>query len=1042
MNRIVFLQKTSLAFLIWVLLPWPGPGDLPGAVTDRKTPKEVPGVETKIKQVPGEGAYTFPLWKVHWEKARQLVLLKKYSEAVQDFRQALALKPNLDEARQELSQVLITLERWGEAITELEILAEHQPMNQKVQKELADLLSQKKEYRRANERYQRLLQKDPDNLAIRLSLASNYYQINEWEKAMIEWRQVLIRDSQNVEARTHLAEVLGATKRLDESILILEGLVKQFPKQFGLKKRLAQALVSAQRNKEALPYLQELVRQDPADLEIQLSLAQVLSAVKHYNQSLSYLDTYLKKKPDHLSALLEKARALFNTGNYSEALEVYERLKKSEPDNLDLRREMAEAYLSSGKSHEALAEFQYLVKHFPGEYQLHEKIGELYFQNRKYSQAIPPFQMALTLEPENIAAQLNLARAYNFSGEKEKALPLYRAILLKRTDLNLQTELADILFETHQFSEAFKIYQQLLDKQPDLWEVRFKLATGLYRQKEFGLAAKQLDALVQIRPDNPGIWTLTGYNALEQGEYAQAQKAFQKVLTLGEDRSNILLKLGQVSRLRGRPWKGINYLDWALTMKPGDQEILVEKTMALTDGGGWSQGRKILESLGAEEAKGFKVQRAWFRLLAAQDRREESEAGWESLEKNFPLEQDLVFQDRAEFYERKKKPGWALTALKAAQIKNPKNLEIQRRIGRQLLQVGHFKEAESYYQNLEEGKILLDEAYLGQAMIFIRGEHYGQAKEKLWKALMKAPDSVRIRFWLWWLYNREKARVESSQKIEAALVEFSRGQEGGLLELGDCYREAGDWKKAYATYQELIEKGEDDDVLQAITRVSGFLQDEGKAVELRGLLEDLQKRFPRNQKITRWLIENYSQEKEYALAVKAIDGLLKVEDPLDPVLIIKKARLLERWTKHSESQALYQKLLDPSVDFLFKEKSGEIFSTADKRADSPLNKTLRSGAAGVVNPFFEGVKEKIDFLPLTSQQQEKLKALIERFKAKALIQQKVYLEKEGKDRLWRSQFSQSRPFLEELKILDPDNEEVNQDLDRSYRDQSITGRPD
>lgn len=61
MNRIVFLQKTWWVFLIWVLLPWPGPGDSPGAVTDRKTPKEVPGVETKIKQVPGEGAYTFPL---------------------------------------------------------------------------------------------------------------------------------------------------------------------------------------------------------------------------------------------------------------------------------------------------------------------------------------------------------------------------------------------------------------------------------------------------------------------------------------------------------------------------------------------------------------------------------------------------------------------------------------------------------------------------------------------------------------------------------------------------------------------------------------------------------------------------------------------------------------------------------------------------------------------------------------------------------------------------------------------------------------------
>lgn len=1033
MNRNTRFQSIGLIFLVWILIPWGAPEGPAGVATTKRTPKEVPGVETKIKQVPGEGAYTVPLWKVHWEKARQSVLQKRYPEAVQDFRKALTLKPNLDEARQELCQVLITLERWGEAIGELEILAEHQPLNQKIQKDLADLLSQKKEYRRAVEKYQWLLRKDPDNVAVRLSLASNYYQINEWEKALIEWRQVLIRDPQNVEARTHLAEVLGATRRLDESILILEGLVKQFPKQFGLKKKLAQTLVSAQRTKEALPYLQELVRQDPADLEIQLSLAQVLSAGKHYNQSLTYLDTYLKKKPDHLSALQEKARVLFNTGNHSEALEVYERLKKLEPDNLNLHREIAEAYFFSGKSNEALSEYEYLVKHFPEEYQLYEKIGELYFQKKNYSQAIPSFQKLLSLEPDNMVAQLNLARAYNFSGEKEKALPLYRSILLRRMDLNLQTELADLLFETQQFPEAFQIYRQLLKERPDLWEVRLKLATGLFRQKEFGLAARQLEVLVQIRPDHPGVWTLAGNNALEQGEYAQAQMAFQKVLTLGEDRSTILLSLGEIARLRGRPWKGANYLDWALILKPGDQEILVEKAMALIDGGGWSQSRKVLESLGEGEPKGFKMKRAWFRLLAAQDRRDESEAGWEELENNFPLEQDLIFQDRAEFYGLKKKTGLALTALKAAHLRNPKNLEIQRRIGRLLLQMGQFKEAEEYYKNLEEGETLLDEVALGQAMIFIHRENGDLAREKLWKALMKSPDSVRVRFWLWWLYNRDKKRTEAAPKIEEALVTFSRNQEGGLLELGDCYRETGEWKKAYAIYQELIEKGEDDDVLQAITRVSDFLQDQGQAVELRGILEDLQKRFPRNQRITRRLVENYAQEKEFALAVKAIDGLLRVEDPLDPVLLVRKARLLERWKKHSESQDSYQKLLDPPVDVLFKKKMEDLFPKPDKTAD--LKKTWKSGQAGSFNPFFDGVKEKIDLLYLEANQKDKLKTLIEEFKAKALIQQKVFLEKEGKDRLWRSQFSQSKPFLEELKTIDPDNEEVNQDLEKSYRSQ-------
>jgi tetratricopeptide (TPR) repeat protein len=1028
-----WFPKIGLLVLVWILPMAMGLWETSEALPKKPKPKEVPGVETKIKQVPGEGAYTIPLWKDQWEKARQGVLQKKYSEAIQDFRQALTLKPNLDEARLELVQVLITLERWAEAINEMETVAEHHPLNQKVQKELADLLTQKKEYRRAIERYQWLLQRDPDNLPIRLSLASNYYQINESEKALIEWRQVLIRDPQNVEARTHLAEVLGATRRLDESIFLLEGLVKQFPKNLALKKKLAQSLVSVKRNKEAFPYLQDLIRQDPGELDIQLLLAQVLSAGKHYDQSLTYLDTYLKNKPDNSSALLEKARALFNSGTYSQALEIYERLKKSDPKNSELLRETAEAYLASGKNQEALAEFEELVKIFPDEYALYEKIGGLHLQNKNYNLAVSPFQKALALEPENLFAQMNLVRAYNFSGQKDKALPLYRSILSKRDDPTLQVEMADLLFDLQQFSEAFKIYEQLLEKRPDLWEVRFKLATGLYRQKEFSLAARQLEILVQLRPNQASIWNLAGYNALDQGDYDQAQKAFQKVLTLGEDRSNVLLRLGGIWRLLGRPWKGISYLDWAQTLKPGDQEISNEKAMALTDGGGMSLARKTLEPLIQSNPKSFKVQRSWARLLAALDRREEAESGWEELDKHFPLEQDVIFQDRADYYSRKKKPDLALTSLKAAHLKKPNNLEIQKKIGRLLLQLGQWKEAESYYQNLEEKKILLNEVYLGQALLFIQQGKYESARERLWQAILKAPDSVRIRFWLWWLYDRDKSWSGEAKKITETLLEFSRNQEGGLLELADCYREIREWKKAIPLYQELIEKGEDDDVLQSLNGVSLFLQAEENTDELQGLLEDLQKRFPRNQKITRQLIEFYSQQKEYALAIKAIDALLRVEDPRDPVLLIKKARLLERWNKHRESQAVYQKVLDQPVDLLFKRKISEIISLQDPLVASLFKEDSKSSSVSSVNRLFEGTKEKIESFSLESKLKDKLKTIIEGLKAEALIQKKVYLEKEGKDHLWRNQSVQARPFLEELKAIDPDNEEVYQDYSRSFR---------
>ncbi len=1021
-----FFSQVIAGFLTGSML-WAAPAD-----PAKKPAQEKPGVETKIKQVPGEGSHSTPLWKGYWEKARGAVLLNQYNEAVRFFRQALALKPNLDEARLELARVLESQEKWGEAIGELEVLADHQPLNIKIQKELADLFSRQKEYRRASERYLWILQKEPENLPVRLALARNFFEVNELEKALIEWRQVLIRDPQNTEARLQMVEALIATRRLDESIQILDYLVKHFPKQSGLKRKMAQALVLAQKFKEALPYLQELNRQDPVDLEVQLMLAQVLAAVRNYDQSLPYLETYLKKKPDNSSALLEKARALLNTGHAVQAMEIYERLKKMDGNNTELLREMAEAYVVSGKLKEAILATQHLIQHFPNEYQLHEKAGTLYLQLREYGQAIAPFQNALALDPDNPFAQLGLARAYHFSGQREKALPLYRSLLQQREDPGLKVELADLLYETGKFSEAFAYYNQVLTEKPDLWEVRFKLATGYYRQKEFPLAAQQLERLVREQPEQGGIWTLVGYNALEQGDYGLAQQAFRRVLLLGQDRGNILLRLGETYRLQGYPWKGLTYLDWALEIQPGDKEILIEKAMALIDGGGFAQAQRILEAVNNKSPDSFKVRRAGARLLAAQGRRDESEAAWTALEKAFPSEQALIFQDRAAFYASQQKWGPALTALKAAQIKNPLNLDIQKKIGRLLVRMGLWAEAESFYLDLDKKKILLDEAYLGLGLIHIRGNRPEPAQEMMWQALCKAPESIPIRFWLMRGYGHKKEMTRAAGKIEETLLQFSRSQEGGLLALADAYQEAGDWKKAYPLYREVLEKGEDDELLQAAFRISAVLLPSGEIEEVKELFEDLQKRFPRNQKVARTLIQVYSQDKEYGQAIRVIDQLYKQEDPKDPVLTWQKARLLEKWHKHSSSQATYSRLLEPPVDHILSARLEAWLPKADP-AWQKLIKEL-TAQEGYPQPYglFERTVKILDYSE-TGESLQPIREFIEILKVLALIQKKTYLEMEGKDLLWKGLFFQARVPLEELKDLDPDHEEAEQDLVKSYR---------
>jgi tetratricopeptide (TPR) repeat protein len=1022
----------GVAFSGVLLLQPPGSKEAQGTSTKVPGFREVPPIETKVKQVPGDGSYSVPFWKQHWERGRKLVFQKEYGPAVTAYKQALALKPNLDEARLELVRLLETLQRYEEASREMELFVEHQPHQLKVQQELGDLFLLRKEYRRAAEWYQRVLLKDPENLTVRTSLAGAFFQIGEMEKALLEWRQVLIRDPQHLEARMNLADGLRVTRRLDEAISILEGLVKSVPKQPGLKKKLAQALAAAQRNKEALPYLQEINRSDPNDLEVQLLLARVLAAGKNYEQSLPYLETVLKKKPENTAALLEKARILFTQGQINQALDTFQQIRRLSPDDAETQREIAEAFFAAGRYPEALVEFQRLVRQYPENFHLQEKLGSLYLQTKNYPQAVAAYEASLAIDPDYVYAQLGLARAYNLSGQKEKAVPYYQRLLKNRENPEIKLELASLLIEMQQFPEAFEIYEGLLRENPSLWEVRYRWATALYRLKEFRKANDQLERLIQDQPNHSGAWTLLGYNALEWGNVREARQAFQKVLLLGEDVGNILIRLGEIFRLLGRPFKGANYLDWALTLKPDDQEIGIQKALAFIDGGNYSQAQNLIRPLLFKNPRSFTLNRVQGRWLMALERKEEFEHLGRHLEQSFPAEQALVFQDRAEYYGRKNQVEMALTALRAARLKKPGDLQILRHLGRVLIENQQWAEAEGFYQGLITEKVLLDEAHLRLARIKRQQGKPVQAIEHLWKALAQDPDSIEARFWLWRLQVRKEGGGGIS-KIEENLWEFARSQERGLLELAQQLAAEKLWEPALAILREIIEKGEDDEMILAALITADYRLSREEYEEAQIFLDTLQKRFPRNQKIIRKLIQAHSLNKSFGEAIKAIDGLLKIEDPQDPVLNIKKARLLEKWKKHGASQRTYAFLLTPPVDQILREKIHreqwpEMISGVESLKDLGEEPPSRT-----VYRFYEEWVKGLKTASLDSGLQTRIRDFVDGLQAMALIQKKVFLEMEGKDRLHRGHYLPARELLETLKLIDPENEEVDSDLERSYR---------
>jgi tetratricopeptide (TPR) repeat protein len=404
------------------------------------------------------------------------------------------------------------------------------------------------------------------------------------------------------------------------------------------------------------------------------------------------------------------------------------------------------------------------------------------------------------------------------------------------------------------------------------------------------------------------------------------------------------------------------------------------------------------------------------------------------METTFPEQQFSIFQDRAAYYAALGKWDWVLTALKAASAKNPLHLEVRRKLGRLLLQMNRTEEAEQFFRRLEKEGVLLEEAYWGQASLFLRRGRLDEAKERFWKALNRSASSIPVRYWLNWIYDRQAGTPSLAAQLEETLMNYSRLTEGGILSLAETYRSHEAWPKALPLYREILERGEDDEILLAATRIRDFLLKTGNLNEARDLLEDLQKRFPRNQKISRQLVQIYALRKEYGQAIRVLDGLLKQEDPRDPVLIVQKARLLEKWNKHGSSQDTYQQMLEPTVDKRLKEKIGALLDRLDPPLRTQVGQGMPDNPEETVFVFYEDTARRVD-LAETGSFWKGLAPLVRELKTAALIQKKIYLEKEAKDRLWKNMYFQSRPFLETLKALDSDNEEVDADLMRSYRGQ-------
>jgi len=198
--------------------------------------------------------------------------------------------------------------------------------------------------------------------------------------------------------------------------------------------KTAQAIAELKRGIELAPNSEEgYIRLGGAYLDS----GQLDAAINAYKKAIGI-------NPYYWGSHMDLGDAYFSQGDNSKALAEFQRVTELEPDNAEGWNDVAIAYNRLGQYEQCIPAFQKSIDLHPA-WDAYSNLSSVYFTLHRYQEAVQAAEKAVELSPNQQVAVGNLADAYRWSGQKDKANAEYDqaiALAFKELQVNPQNTVA------------------------------------------------------------------------------------------------------------------------------------------------------------------------------------------------------------------------------------------------------------------------------------------------------------------------------------------------------------------------------------------------------------------------------------------------------------------------------------------------------------------------------------------------------------------------------------------------------------------------
>jgi putative PEP-CTERM system TPR-repeat lipoprotein len=814
-------------------------------------------------------------------RGRAYLAQGKVEEAAEQFRLALAAKPDSPAALS--GQALLTLQKrqWNEARRWNDKVLTVAPRYAEGWSLAGDLDYQAGEFDKAEEAYTKAIEnrfnKGQDLLKrawVRIELknyegaqkdidvlkkASPSYPGSSYAQGRIYFDQQRFADAQiafeqelNIYDRhpgalyylglTHLAQ--NHYQQAEEYLKRLANLPSQSDQ---VTKLLAEVYLRNKEPAKAATVLQEVIKRTPNDPEVIRLMGSTRVAQGDTSQGVDYLKKAVNLQPDVASTHLQLGLGLLEKGDQEEGIRELQKATELDPQLQAADIALIISYLRTQTFDKALEAASRLVEKQPAEPMPHTLLGIVYQVQGKAQAARAEFEQALKLKPDFSMAANDLARLDAIAGNRAAAEGRYRQVL-EKDPTNLQTllGLADLARQTGQSQQAVEWLEKAWQSHPDFWQVGLVLVQTYLERNENRQALELARNLLNANPDNPLVLRSVGLTQLANGQLAEAQVSFRRLIELRPKSAEAWYWLARAQLQSNDPQAASGSLDKALALQPNNLSSLVVRTEL--------QGRdqqfdkalvsaRNIQTQYPDQPVGFKLegdtylqQRDFAKAVAAYRRAYEKAPG----------SQAVLQLGNAQWSGGKGEE--ALAALREWLAAHPQDTRVRIQLANYLRELGRQAEATAEYERLTErtaantGKpentgqrgqgvtqadIRLNQSYLQQ-------KEYDKAIAAATALIKQLPDDPVPYNLLGAAYMAKGEDAPARAAFEKAL-KLDPNSSTAQLNLAELDLKTGDKTAAEARYRQILKQ--DKGNLNATLQLVGLAEQAGRPEEAASWLE-------------------------------------------------------------------------------------------------------------------------------------------------------------------------------------------------------------